>query len=195
MGRSLRSLKQDSLEGDKGAFLELHEAAKKWELLTYHLQVICHENCELGPLLALDSDIYLKREEAYLMVSLILKMYKHMGLVMKQHADYKAFQSFLSTIFQGLVKRKISPAMVYHWLTPQMYWALCQYQINDTQLDVLLLYREFSPSAKPPYETDPGMFHHMPELHDQEQLLGQVEMSAMTLLPDIAIASITLTIL
>ena len=70
--------------------------------------------------------------------------------------------------------------MVYHWLTHQMYWTLCQYQIHDTQLDVLwdvtLLYREFSPSAKLPYETDPGMFHHMLELFDQEQLLSQVEM-------------------
>ena len=70
--------------------------------------------------------------------------------------------------------------MVHHWLTYQMYWTLCQYQIHDTQQDVLLdvklLYREFSPSVKPPYETDHGMFHHMPELHDQEQLLSQVEM-------------------
>ena len=32
------------------------------------------------------------------------------------------------------------------------------------------------PAAKPPCETDPGMFHLMPELHDQEQLLHQVEM-------------------
>ena len=127
--------------------MELHEAAKKWELLTYHLQVICHENPELDPLPALDSKVYLKREEAYLMVSLIMKMYKHMGLVQKHHTDFKAFHSLLSTIFQGLVERTISAVMVYHWLTHQMYWALCQYQILDTQLDVLLdvtlLYRVF----------------------------------------------------
>ena len=161
--------KRQLRRGIRECFLELHEAAKKWELLTYHLQVICHENPELDPLPALDSEVYLKREEAYLM-----------GLVQKYHTDYKAFHSFLSTIFQGLVERKISAAMLYHWLTHQMYWALCQYQFLDTQLDVLLnvtlLYREFSPSAKPPYETDPGMFHHMPELYDQEQLLSQIEM-------------------
>ena len=119
-------------KGIRECFLEIHEAAKKWELLNYHLQVICHENPELNPLPALDSEVYLKREVSYFMVSLILKMYKHMGLVMKHHTDYKAFQSFLSTIFQGLVERKISAAMVYHWLTHQIYWALCQYQINDT---------------------------------------------------------------
>ena len=99
--------------GIREHFLELHEAAKKWELLTYHLQVLCHENPELDPLPALDSEVYLKREEAYLMVSLIMKMYKHMGLVQKQYTDYKAFQSFLSTIFQGQVERKIA-TMVYH---------------------------------------------------------------------------------
>ena len=71
--------------GIREHFLELDEAAKKWELLNYHLQVICHENPELDSLPALDSEIYLKREEAYLMVSLILKMYKHIGLVQKQH--------------------------------------------------------------------------------------------------------------
>ena len=167
-------------KGIRECFLEFHEAAKKWELLNYHLQVICHENPEQNPLPALDSEVYLKREESYLMVSLILKMYKHMGLVQKHHADYKAFQSFLITIFQGLVERKITAAMVYHWLTHQMYWSLWQYGLYDNQLDVLLdvilLYREFSPLAKPPYETDPGLYHHIPELHDQEQLLSPVEM-------------------
>ena len=79
--------------GIRECFLELHEAAKKWELLNYHLQVVCHENPELDPLPALDSEVYLKREEAYLMVSLIIKMYKHMGLVQKHHTDYKALQS------------------------------------------------------------------------------------------------------
>ena len=112
-------------KGIREHFSELHEAAKKWELLNYHLQVIYHENPELDPLPASDSEVYLKREESYLMVSLILKMYKHMGLMQKHHTDYKAFQSFLSTIFQGLVERKISAAM--------MYWALCQYQIHDTR--------------------------------------------------------------
>ena len=80
-----------------------------------------------------------------------------------------------------------------------MYWTLCQYQILDTQLDVLLdvtlLYREFSPSTKPPYETDPGMFHHMPELHDQEQLLSQIEMKCSDIIARHSFAYITLTIL
>ena len=41
---------------------------------------------------------------------------------------------------------------------------------------MLHFFTEFSPLAKPPYETDSGMFHYMLELHDQEQLLSQIEM-------------------
>ena len=40
-------------KGIREHFLELHEAAKKWKLLNYHLQVICHEDPELDPLPAL----------------------------------------------------------------------------------------------------------------------------------------------
>ena len=48
--------------GLKERFLELHEKAKKWEILAYHLKVICAENPEIEPL---PDDAYLKREEAY----------------------------------------------------------------------------------------------------------------------------------
>ena len=39
-------------------------------------------------------------------------------------------------MFQGLVERKIAPAMVYHWLTHQMFWSLCEYEDNR-EFDVL----------------------------------------------------------
>ena len=54
-------------------------------------------------------------------------------------------------MFQGLVERKIAPSMVYHWLTHQMFWSLCQCEDNrefDVLTDVILLYREFNPAAK-----------------------------------------------
>ena len=73
-------------------------------------------------------------------------------------------------MFRGLVERKISPAMVYHWLTHQVYWSLCQYEYNkelDVLTDVILLYREYTPAAKPPYEDYPGLYHHMPELYER----------------------------
>ena len=83
-------------------------------------------------------------------------------------------------MFQGLVERKISPAMVYHWFTHQVYWSLCQYEYNkelDVLTDVILLYREFNPAAKPPYENDPGLYHHMPELYERDHsYLNQLEM-------------------
>ena len=28
---------------------------------------------------------------------------------------------------------------------------------------MILLYREYTPDAEPPYEEDPGCYHHMPE--------------------------------
>ena len=93
-------------------FLELHETAHKWEILNYHLKVTCTDNQELDPPPALDSEIYLKREEAYLTITIVSKLFKHMGFISKQHPDYKSFQGLISTLFQGLVERKISPAMV-----------------------------------------------------------------------------------
>ena len=60
-----------------------------------------------------------------------------------------------------------------------MYWALCQQEVYNLGLDVLtdvvLLYREFSPSAKQPYETDPGLLHHIPELCSDDQLMINLE--------------------
>ena len=58
--------------GLKEHFLELHEKAQKWKILNYHLKVICTDNQELDPPPALDSEIYLKREEASLIISIIL---------------------------------------------------------------------------------------------------------------------------
>ena len=45
-----------------------------------------------------------------------------------------------------------------------MFWSLCQYEDGrefDVLTDVILLYREFNPAAKPPYGSDPGLYHHM----------------------------------
>ena len=42
--------------GLKERFLELHEKAQKWELLAYHLKVICAENPEVEPLPNLEND-------------------------------------------------------------------------------------------------------------------------------------------
>ena len=157
--------------GLKGSFLELHETAQKWEILNYHLKVICTDNQGLDPPPALDSQIYLKRMEAYLKITMVSKLFKHMGFTSKQHPDYKSFQRLISTMFQGLVERKISPAMVYHWLTHQVYWSLCQYEYNkelNVLTDMILLYREFNPATKQPYENVRGPFLHMPELYEKE---------------------------
>ena len=102
-----------------------------------------------------------------------------MGFISKQHPDYKSFQGLISTMFQGLVERKISPTMVYHWLTHQVYWSLCQFEYNkelDVLTDLILLHREFNLAAKPPCENDRGLFFHMPELYEKEHLLNQLEM-------------------
>ena len=103
-----------------------------------------------------------------------------MGFVSKQNPDYNSFQGFIATMFRGLVEIKISPAMVYNWLTHQVYWSLCQYEYNkelDVLTDVILLYREYTPDAKPPYEEDPGLYHHMPELYERDHsYLNQLEM-------------------
>ena len=167
-------------KGLKERFLELYETAQKWEILNYHLKVICTDNQELDSLPVLENDAYLMREEAYLTISIVSKLFKHMDFVSKQHPDYNAFQGFIATMFKGLVERKISPAMVYHWLTHQVYWSLCQYEYNkelNVLTGVILLYREFNPVAKPPYENDPVLYHHMPELYEKDHsYLNQLEM-------------------
>ena len=166
--------------GLKDRFLELHEKAQKWEILAYHLKVICAENPEIEPLPYLENDAYLKREEAYLTIATVSKLFKHLEFVSQQHPDYNSFQDLITFMFQGLVERKITPAMVYHWLTHQMFWSLCQYEERrefDVLTDVILLYREFNPAAKPPYESDPGLYHHMPELYGKDHFyLNKLEM-------------------
>ena len=166
--------------GLREKFLELHEAAQKWEILNYHLKVICTDNKEHISPPVLETDAYLMREEAYLTISIVNKLFKHFGFITKQSPDYNSFQGFISTIFRGLVERKITPAMMYHWLTHQMYWSLYQYDSNkemDVLTDVLLMYRECSPDAKPPYEEDPKLYHHIPELYQRDtSYLNQLEM-------------------
>ena len=166
--------------GLKERFLELHEKAQKWDILAYHLKVICAENPEIEPLPNLENDAYLKREEAYLTIATVSKLFKHLEFVSQQLPDYNSFQDLITIMFQGLVERKIAPAMVYHWLTHQMFWSLCHYEDNrefDALTDVILLYREFNPAAKSPYESDPGLYHHMPELYGKDHFyLNKLEM-------------------
>ena len=166
--------------GLKVRFLELHEKAQKWEILASHLKVICAENPEIEPLPNLENDAYLKREEAYLTIATVSKLFKYLEFVSQPHPDYNSFQDLITIMFQGLVERKIAPAMVYHWLTHQMFWSLCQYEDSrefDVLTDVILLYREFNPAAKPPYESDPGLYHHMPELYEKDHFyLNNLEM-------------------
>ena len=166
--------------GLKERFLELHETAQKWEILNYHLKVICTDYQEHISPPILETDAYLLREEAYLTISTVSKHFKYLGFVTKQSPDYNSFQGYISTMFRGLVERKITPAMVYHWLTHQVYWSLCQYEGNkemDVLTDVILLYREYTPDAKPPYEEDLRLCHHIPELYDRDtSYLNQLEM-------------------
>ena len=166
--------------GLREKFLELHEAAQKWEILNYHLKLICTDNKKHISPPVLETDAYLMREEAYLTISTVNKLFRHFGSITKQSPDYNTFQGFISTIFRGLVERKITPAMMYHWLTHQMYWSLCQYDINkemDVLTDVILLYRECTPDAKQPYEEDSRLYHHIPELYKRDtSYLNQLEM-------------------
>ena len=47
----------------------------------------------------------------------------------------------------------------------------------DVLTDVLLMYRECSPDAKPPYEEDAKLYHHIPELYYRDtSYLNQLEM-------------------
>ena len=90
--------------GLREKFLELHEAAQKWEILNYHLKVICTDNKEHIFPPVLETDAYLMREEAYLTISIVNKLFKHFGFITKQSPDYNSFQGFISTIFRGLVE-------------------------------------------------------------------------------------------
>ena len=172
--------------GLKERFLELHEKAQKWEILAYHLKVICAENPEIEPLPDLENDAYLKREGAYLTIATVSKLFKHLEFVSQQQPDYNSFQDLITIMFQGLVERKIAPAMVYHWLTHQMFWSLCQYEDSrefDVLTDVILLYREFNPAAKPPYGSDQGLYHHMPELYGKDHFyLNKLEMKCLDII-------------
>ncbi|MDA8030786.1 MAG: hypothetical protein MPK62_06605, partial [Alphaproteobacteria bacterium] len=157
--------------GLKERFLELHEKAQKWEILAYHLEVICTDNPELVSLPDSENDAYQKREEVYLTIATVSKLFQHLKFVSKHHPNYRSFQKLITIMFQGMMENKIGPVMVYHWLTHQMFWSLCEYEENrefDVLIDVLLLYREFNPAAKQPYESDPGLYHHMPELYGRD---------------------------
>ena len=69
--------------GLKEKFLELHETAQKWEILNYHLKVICTDNQEHISPPVLETDAYLMREEAYLTISTVSKLFKYLGFVTK----------------------------------------------------------------------------------------------------------------
>ena len=44
---------------------------------------------------------------------------------------------------------------------------------------MILLYREYTPDAKPPYEEDPRLYHHIPELYERDpSYLNQLEMKS-----------------
>ena len=69
--------------GLREKFLELHEAAQKWEILNYHLKVICTDNQEHISPPVLETDAYLMREEAYLTISIVNKLFRHFGFITK----------------------------------------------------------------------------------------------------------------
>ena len=87
--------------GLKERFLELHEKTQNREILAYHLKVICAENPEIEPLPDLENDAYLKREEAYLTIATVSKIFKHLEFVFQQHPDYSSFQDLITIMFQG----------------------------------------------------------------------------------------------
>ena len=67
--------------GLKERFLELYEKAQKWEIMAYHLKVICAENPEIEPFPDLENDAYLKREEACLTIATVSELFKHLEFV------------------------------------------------------------------------------------------------------------------
>ena len=81
--------------------VELHKSGRKWEILNYHMQVICKENDVMKTTTGQELEAYAEREETYLMITVLLKMFKRMDLVNENHPDYKHFQALLSTIFWG----------------------------------------------------------------------------------------------
>ena len=129
--------KRQLRKGIRTRFVELHKSGKKWELLNYHMQVICKENKVMKTTVGQDVEDYAEREEAYLMIAVLFKVFRRMDLVNEAQPDYKHFQTLLSTIFQGIVEKKISCDMVFYWLSHQMYWALCQQEVYNLELDVL----------------------------------------------------------
>ena len=56
------------------------------------MKVICTDNQELTSLPLLETDAYLMREEAYLTISIVSKLFKYMGFVSKQNPDYNVTQ-------------------------------------------------------------------------------------------------------
>ena len=87
--------------GLKERFLELHETAQKWEILNYHLKVIYTGNQEHISPPVLELDAYLLREEAYLTISTVSRIFKYLGFVTKQSQDYNSFHGYISTMFRG----------------------------------------------------------------------------------------------
>ena len=52
-----------------------------------------------------------------------------------------------------------------------------------TDSAVILLYREYTPDAKPPYEEDPRLYHHIPELYERDpSYLNQLEMKCLDII-------------
>ena len=73
----------------------MHEVAQKWEILNYHLKVICTDNQEHISPPVLETDAYLMREEAYRTISIVNKLFRHFGFITKQSPDYNSFQGFI----------------------------------------------------------------------------------------------------
>ena len=70
------------------------------------LKVICTDNQELNYPPILETDAYLIREEAYLTISIVSKLFKYMGFVSKENPDYNSFQRFVVTMLRGLVEER-----------------------------------------------------------------------------------------
>ena len=77
--------------GLREKFLEMHEAAQKWEILNYHLKVICTDNKEHISPPVLETDAYLMREEAYLTISTVNKLFRHFGFYYQTKSRLQLF--------------------------------------------------------------------------------------------------------
>ena len=85
-------------------------------------------------------------------IATMSKLFKHLEFVSQHHPHYNSFQDLITIMFQGLVERKIIPAMVYQWLTQQIFWCLCEYEENrefDVLTDVILLCRATTVLGRP----------------------------------------------